>query len=102
MQVVNPKVLERFWRQHPDSRSWLERWLATAQQAAWRDIQQVRADYRATDGVRMESGRIVTVFDVCGNKHRLVTTILYGLQTVYVWEVLTHAEYGKGLWKRKL
>ncbi len=102
MQVINAQALSRFWRRHPDARGWLERWLATVQQASWRGIHEVRTAYASADGVKVGSGNITTVFNVCGNKYRLIVTISYVRQVAYVWEVLTHEEYGRELWKERL
>jgi mRNA interferase HigB len=102
MQVVNLPALKRFGNKHREARGWLERWLTTAQHATWQDLHEVRATYASADGVQVKSGNVVTVFNVCGNKFRLIVTIAYERQVIYVWEVLTHAEYDKDLWKRRL
>lgn len=102
MRVINRQALARFWRRHPDARTWLERWLATTEQASWQGIHEVRSCYAAADGVMVASGNIVIVFNVCGNKYRLVASISYVRQVVYVWEILTHAEYDRELWKKRL
>jgi mRNA interferase HigB len=48
------------------------------------------------------SGSTVTVFNVCGNKYRLVAAIHYDRQRVYILRLLRRAEYSKDLWKKKL
>jgi len=52
---------------------------------------EVKADFPAADFLR--SG--VTVFDIGGNKYRLVVTMRYDLQRVYIRHVLTHDEYDR-------
>jgi mRNA interferase HigB len=52
---------------------------------------EVRADFPAADFLK--GG--VTVFDVGGNKYRLVVTMRYDLQRVYIRHVLTHGEYDR-------
>jgi mRNA interferase HigB len=42
----------------------------------------------------------LTVFDIGGNKFRLITSIHYNRRKVYIRAVLTHAEYDRGNWKR--
>jgi mRNA interferase HigB len=42
----------------------------------------------------------LTVFDVGGNKYRVVGFVHYRRRIVYVKRVLTHKEYDKGAWKR--
>lgn len=62
----------------------------------------VRRTYPSADKVKVASGNTVTVFNIGGNKIRLVTAIHYNTQTVYILRVLTHQEYDKEGWKRQL
>lgn len=58
--------------------------------------------YLSADGVKVESGRDATVFNIRGNKYRLITAIHYNIQAIYVMRFLTHAEYSKNTWKDSL
>jgi len=69
-------------------------WYGVTKRAAWTHIDDVRQDFPHAD-----AAGIFTVFNVSGNKYRLVTVIKYRWQVVYVRNVLTHAEYGKGKWR---
>ena len=62
--------------------------------AAWRSLADVRQTYPHADGV----GRC-TVFNIGGNKYRVVVRLEYQWQTIYVRWVLTHKEYDKGDWR---
>jgi mRNA interferase HigB len=44
----------------------------------------------------------MTVFNICGNKYRLIAAIHYNRQRAYVLRLLRHAEYSKNLWKDRL
>jgi mRNA interferase HigB len=102
MRVVNEQVIGRFVRKHPDCRGWLENWLRTVREAQWHSIVDVRRTYPAADGgVRVASGGQVTVFNVSGNKYRLVAVVVFVGETVVVLDVMTHAEYGRGHWKQR-
>lgn len=102
MRVFNEQIVIRFARKHPDCRQWLEGWLAGARAAQWQSIADVRLAYPAADGgVKVKSGVVVTVFDVGGNKYRLIAHVQYARQITTVLEVLTHADYSKNLWKRR-
>lgn len=102
MRVLNSKIIDRFARKHPDCRDWLRIWIATAALADWHTIQDVKLDYPAVDGgVKVASGLVVTIFDVSGNKYRLVTRINYATQVVTVLEAMKHDEYSKDHWKRR-
>jgi len=102
MRVLNEPLIAKFSKKHPDSRNWLENWLVVTKAARWQTIDDVQKAYPAADGgVKVYSGARVTVFDVGGNKYRLITDIVYSIETVVVMELLTHAEYSKQLWKRR-
>jgi len=62
----------------------------------------VRRIYPHADPVRVASGNTVTVFNVAGNKYRLVAAIHYNAGRVYVLRIMTHADYGRGTWKDRL
>src|SRR5262245_31365278 len=102
MRLINERVVDRFMRKHPDSRIWLVQWLVVARAAEWQTIHDVKRAYPTADGgVQVRSGATATVFDVCGNKYRMITVILYQTLTVTILEVMTHAEYSTNRWKRK-
>lgn len=102
MNVITRKRLREFAAKHADAATPLEDWYRTASKAKWQSIQDVRRIYPYADAVRVVSGNDVTVFNVGGNKYRLVTAIHYNVQRVYVLKLMTHAEYGKGKWKGTL
>ena len=95
MHVISMKPLRAFWAEHPDAEEPLRRWLKTAEDAEWDSFAEVRAVFAHADQV----GK-VTVFNVGGNKYRLVAAIHFNRGRLYVRHVLTHAEYDRGQWKR--
>jgi mRNA interferase HigB len=94
-RVISIKRLRAFWEQHADAEIQLRDWYRIASKASWRHIQDVRVDFPHADSVVVRSGRPITVFNICGNKYRLVADVLYKVQIIYVCTVLTHAEYSK-------
>jgi mRNA interferase HigB len=56
-------------------------------------------DYPHADGVRTRTSGTLTVFNIGGNKYRLIARIRYDYQLVNVRRVLTHADYDSGVWK---
>ena len=50
----------------------------------------------------VKSGRVVTVFNLCGNHYRLIVAIHYNTQLVFILRFFTHAEYDKDAWKASL
>lgn len=101
-RVLSIRRLREFWTRHTDAELALRGWYRKASKAGWRHLSDVRVDYPHADQVLVASGRTVVVFNICGNKYRLVADVLYGVQVIYVCKVLTHAEYSKDRWKENL
>ena len=77
-------------------------WLGAAEDAEWSDLIDVRRTFPHADSAIASSGNTVTIFNIAGNKFRLVAAIKYRQQVIYTLAFLTHAEYGKGRWKDRL
>ena len=99
MRVISLKPLRDFWQQYPDAKRPLRQWYKTATFAEWTGLQDVRRDYPHADGVRTKRADMLTVFNIGGNKYRLVARIRYDYQLINVRVVLTHQEYVEGNWK---
>lgn len=94
MNVISRKKLEKFWREHPDSKAPLKSWYNTCRKARWKSLDEVQEIYPHADPVGD-----CTVFNIGGNKYRLIVKIRYERQRIYVIHVLTHKDYDKGRWK---
>jgi mRNA interferase HigB len=70
-------------------------WHSITKRAAWKHPADVRADFPRADTVDA-----FPVFNISGNKHRLIPAIKYRWQIVYIRHILTHAEYDQGKWRR--
>src|SRR5688572_12960744 len=101
MRIINTDVLDDFARRHADARRSLQTWEETAEEAIWADLNDVRKTYATADGVRLQSGAVITVFNIRGNNYRLLASIIYPAEQITVLEVLTHAEYDKEAWKAR-
>lgn len=95
MHLVGSSRLDAFSTRHADARSALAAWTRTVRAARWGNFTEVRSTYNSADPVSP-----FTVFNVRGNRYRVITEIDYERQTVYIREVLTHAAYDQGAWKR--
>ncbi len=85
MHVISMKPLRDFWSQHPDSETPLRAWYRVATHVEWGKFADVREFYASADRV----GKF-TVFNIGGNKYRLIAAIHYDRGMVYVRHVLTH------------
>lgn len=72
----------------------LSAWFKVASTSNWKNIVEVRQTYPTADYVDPH-----TVFNIRGNRYRLIARIDYGMQLTLVKHVLTHAEYDRGRWK---
>jgi mRNA interferase HigB len=102
MRIIKPSRIVEFARRHSGAQASLVGWLATAKAASWGSLVDVRQTWRHADGVKVASGRTVTVFNIAGNAFRLITAIHHDRQTVYVLRFMSHAEYSKDRWKQEL
>ncbi len=96
MWIVSKSRLREFWEApgQGDSQRQLRAWHTTAKRADWQNF----ADLKATYGNAGFVGDCV-VFNIAGNKYRLVARIRYPSHKVYILKVMTHAEYDTGKWK---
>lgn len=99
VRVISKKLLREFWDQHPDAEKPLRQWYKTSNGAAWKNLKDVRHTYPHADGVGATESETLTVFNIGGNKYRLIARIRYDYQLVNVRHVLTHDEYDDGRWK---
>jgi len=99
MRIIKKATLAAYWALNPQARSGLERWHKVARQAEWACFPDVRATFPHADQVTVRSGRKAVVFNIGGNKYRLITAIHYNRGMVFTLMALTHADYGKGQWK---
>jgi len=102
MRIITRKRLREFAKKYPDANEPLQKWYRTFREAQWGNLQDVRRVFRHADTVTVGSGRTVTVFNICGNRYRLIAAIHYNRKRVYVLRLLTHAEYSKDFWKDRL
>jgi mRNA interferase HigB len=92
VRVISRKRLRQFWADHPDATGPLSAWYKIARKADWAGFADIRRF--AADAV----GRCV-VFNIGGNKYRLVVRVHYTSHRVYVVGVYTHREYDEDKWK---
>jgi len=95
MHVISRKKLKEAALRHRDLEAALDAWFRVAKRADWRGLMDVRQTFSTADGVERW-----TVFNIKGNKYRLITEINYRFHRIYIRQVLTHAEYDQEKWKR--
>lgn len=96
MRIISKAALRNFWSVHPKAETPLSIWYKLVDKTNFEGFNDLRKAFNSVDMVDD-----YVVFDIGGNKYRLIAKINFNQQKVYVRHVLTHTEYDRGNWKRK-
>ena len=91
MHIIAKPTLQEYWEKHRDAEEALKAWYSEARHAKWKTPDDIKQRYSSADplpGNRM-------VFNIKGNKYRLVVKINYRRGVVYIRWVGTHAQYDR-------
>jgi mRNA interferase HigB len=91
VHVISRKTLKDFWEKHGDAEDPLKTWYHEAKRAKWRNWIDIKSQYGNASPIK--GSRVV--FNIGGNKFRLVVLIKYKIERVYVRFIGTHKEYDK-------
>ena len=95
MKIINYPLVREFASKHPDSASALKAWYELASKSAWKNLVEVRHIYPHADLYKC-----CTIFNIGGNKYRLIAVVNYRAQVITINNILTHADYDKEKWKK--
>lgn len=88
-RIISKKTLRDFWERFPDSEEALKAWHTEAKAAVWQNPADVKAQFGNASILKVSR----VVFNICGNKYRLIVKINYPASIVYIRFVGTHKEY---------
>lgn len=91
MKLLKYKMLKDFWKKHPDAEDPLQRWAEYIERNEWKNHTDPKAAFPSADYV----GNDRYVFNISGNKYRLITIVVFYGGFLHVRFVGTHAEYDK-------
>jgi len=91
MRIISRRRLREFWERHSDAQQPLQAWYADAKQADWQTPADIKRVYRNASIVANSRA----IFNIKGNKYRLVVMVQYRYGIVYIRFVGTHQEYDK-------
>ena len=94
MHIITRKRLNDFAKNHPDAKSALQHWYKLMKFRNFKSFIELREVFTSADRV----GKL-TIFNIGGNKARLIAAIHYNRNKVYIRAVLTHEEYNRNRWK---
>ena len=89
MRVISRKTLRAFWEAHPDARQALQAWYADVKQADWNSPTDITTAYRNASFIA--NNRVV--FNIKGNKYRIIVAVQYKFKIVFIRFVGTHRDY---------
>ena len=96
MNVISKRGLSLLLKgKSPDVAEEVASWFKTATTAHWDSLRDVRLSFPDADQV----GEAL-VFNIRGNRHRLIATVFYPARTIYLKALLTHNEYDREEWKK--
>ena len=95
VRIIGRKGIEKFKRNRADARSSLDNWYRVVSSRDWNNFVGLRQVFPSADQV----GPYI-VFNVGGNKYRLIAGVNFDAKTLLVRDVLTHQEYDRGGWKK--
>ena len=95
MHIITRKALIEFWGKHPDSQTALMRWFKIVQKSEFKSFAELRQAFPSAN----QHDRWI-IFDIGGNKYRLIASVHFNRGKVYIRHILTHAEYDRGGWKK--
>ena len=94
MEIIRRDRLVEFVQKHPNTRASLNRWHDLVQERNFRSFVELRSVFPHVSQV----GKL-TIFNIAGNNVRLIVSMRYDEQRIYIRDVLTHAAYDKGKWR---
>jgi mRNA interferase HigB len=89
VRVISRRALREFWQRHPDAEMPLRAWFKEASGARWEAPADIKARYPAASF--LAGNRVV--FNIKGNRYRLVVAVRYDLGIVFIRFVGTHEDY---------
>ena len=89
MNVISKKKIDDFCRSHAGAKSVLLIWYKNAVKAQWTNFAEIRQDYPSADWISDDR----VVFNIGGNKYRLIARISFTYKNMMIKWIGTHAEY---------
>jgi len=95
VHVISHKAIREYKAARPDAESGLDNWYRAATSGKWNNFVELKKEFGSADWVWP-----YVVFNIAGNKYRLIAEINFRSQTLFIRHIPTHAEYTQGKWKK--
>ncbi len=99
MHVISQKAFRDFAKQYADADAPLRAWFKLVKNGSYQNLAELKQTFPPVDYVAV-GRRAFYVFNIGGNKYRLIAAIHFNTQKLFIRYILTHAEYDKGGWKK--
>lgn len=97
MRIITRKRVNDYIKKHPGCEGALNHWYSILSNTDYTSFKDLQKTFPSADRVKN-----LTIFNIGGNKARLIAAIHFNAKCVYVRHILTHSEYDKGNWKKDL
>lgn len=93
MRIIKPKTLEQYWQQarYAQAETALRAWISEVKKAEWASSAEIKQKYRSASIINHDR----VVFNICGNRYRLIVAVRYDLKIVLIKFFGTHSEYDR-------
>jgi mRNA interferase HigB len=91
LRIISKKILQDFWEVHTDTEQQLKSWFKETSNAEWKNPNEVKTEYPSAS--ILTDNRIV--FNIKGNKYRLIIKVNYNYQMIWIRFIGTHAVYDR-------
>ena len=95
MRIISKKKIKEFWIKYPDSERPLKVWYSICKNLTFKNFSEIKNIFNSSDFFEDK-----IIFDIGGNKYRLIVKIQYKIRTIFIKGIYTHKEYEKGKWKK--
>ncbi len=99
VRVISRQAIREFTSRHPNAAAPLGSWYKAIKSRGYANFAELRQAFSSVDAVPAK-GRVFYVFNIGGNNFRLIATIHFDKQRLYIRFILLHADYDKGDWKK--
>lgn len=89
LRIIAKRTLREYWEQYPECEQQLSAWYLEATKANWESPNEIKQQYASAS--ILKNSRVV--FNICGNKYRLIVEINYPRKWVFILFIGTHKEY---------
>ncbi len=91
MVIISRSILNKFGVEHPESKDSLLTWFNSTKNEDWSNYHELKSTFNSTDAV----GNNRYVFNIKGNKYRLIALVIFETRTLFILYIGTHEEYNK-------